>query len=94
MKNVISASRRTDIPAYYINWFMEKVREGEVIVQNPFYKKKYSRIDLRPDSVEWIVFWSRNYAKLLKYRSIFEQYRLFFHFTILYYETSFLLEDH
>jgi hypothetical protein len=83
MKNVISASRRTDIPAYYINWFMEKVREGEVIVQNPFYKKKYSRIDLRPDSVEWIVFWSRNYAKLLKYRSIFEQYRLFFHFTIL-----------
>jgi hypothetical protein len=83
MKTVISASRRTDIPAYYLNWFIEKIREGEVIVQNPYYKKKYKRVDLRPESVEWIVFWSRNYDKFLKNQSFFQAYRLFFHFTIL-----------
>jgi hypothetical protein len=83
MKTVISASRRTDIPAYYLNWFMEKIREGEMIVQNPFYKKNYTRVDLRPESVDWIVFWSRNYSKFLRNRSFFQAYRLFFHFTIL-----------
>jgi hypothetical protein len=83
MKTVISASRRTDIPAYYLEWFMQKIKEGEVIVQNPLYKKNYKRVDLRPESVEWIVFWSRNYDKLLKYRSFFAEYQLYFHFTII-----------
>jgi hypothetical protein len=83
MKSVISASRRTDIPAHYLNWFMNKIDEGEVIVQNPFYKRNFTRIDLTPDSVEWIVFWSRNYTNFLKNRSFFDRYRLFFHFTII-----------
>ena len=83
MKKVISASRRTDIPAYYLNWFMDKIKDGELNVQNPFYKKNLTRIELTPESVEWIVFWSRNYSKFLKNRSFFNRFRLFFHFTIL-----------
>jgi hypothetical protein len=83
MKKVISASRRTDIPAYYLQWFMDKIRAGEVTVQNPLYKKNQIKVDLRPESVEWIVFWSRNYSKFLQNRSFFEEYRLFFHFTAL-----------
>jgi hypothetical protein len=83
MKTVISASRRTDIPAYYLEWFMHKIKQGEVIVQNPVYKKNYQRVDLRPGSVEWIVFWSRSYDKLLKNRSFFVDYQLYFHFTII-----------
>jgi len=87
MKTIISASRRTDIPAYYLKWFMDKIDEGEVSVQNPLYKKNVTRIDLTPESVEWIVFWSRNYNKFLKNRSFFEGYKLFFHFTILSHHT-------
>jgi hypothetical protein len=83
MKTVISASRRTDIPAHYLNWFMDKIREGKVNVQNPFYKKNISKVDLSPEFVGWIVFWSRNYTKFLINRSFFNEYRLFFHFTIL-----------
>ena len=83
MKTVVSASRRTDIPAYYLNWFMDRIREGEVSVQNPLYRRNFTRIDLSPESVEWIVFWSRNYANFLRNRSFFNNYRLFFHFTII-----------
>ncbi|MFC2088130.1 DUF1848 family protein, partial [Calditrichota bacterium] len=65
MKTIISASRRTDIPAFYLNWFMNAIKEKIIRVQNPFYKKNYISVDLSPSAVEWIVFWSRNYEKLL-----------------------------
>jgi len=83
MKTVISASRRTDIPAYYLKWFMDKIEEGKVNVRNPIYKKNITQIDLSPKSIEWIVFWSRNYSKFINTRSFFNQYQLFFHFTIV-----------
>jgi len=83
MKTVISASRRTDIPAFYLDWFIEAIETGFIDIQNPFYKKHKYRVALTPDQVEWIVLWSRNYGKFLKKRPIFEFYRLFFHFTII-----------
>jgi hypothetical protein len=83
VKTVISASRRTDIPAFYLNNFIEAIRRGSVIVANPFYPGRSSQVDLRPESVSWIVFWSRNYKHFLKKREIFAAYNLFFHFTIL-----------
>ena len=83
MKLVISASRRTDIPAFYMDWMINAVRTGSVDVQNPFYKNSTYRVDLKPERVEWIVFWSRNYSNFLKHRNYFEAYKLFFHFTIL-----------
>jgi hypothetical protein len=83
MKTVISASRRTDIPAFYLDWFIEKIQEGEIQVQNPIYKKKITKVNLKQEAVEWIVFWSRNYGKFLRNRSFFKEYRLFFHFTII-----------
>jgi hypothetical protein len=83
MKTVISASRRTDIPAFYLEWLMKAIRTGYVDVQNPLFKKQKSRVDLMPGQVEWIVFWSRNYGKFLQHSQFFTPYRLFFHFTIL-----------
>jgi hypothetical protein len=83
MKTIISASRRTDIPAYYLAWFMDKIREGKVVVRNPFYKKQFKTVSLDPDKVEWIVFWSRNYHKFLKNQQFFSDFSLFFHFTII-----------
>lgn len=56
---IISASRRTDIPAFYSRWLMQRLREGFCEVANPFNPKQISKISLRPESVEAIVFWSR-----------------------------------
>jgi hypothetical protein len=83
MKSVISASRRTDIPAFYLNWFIDNIRQGYIDVQNPMYKKQSQRVSLHPDQVGWIVFWSRNFSHFLKKRELFDAFRLFFHFTIL-----------
>ena len=43
---IISASRRTDIPALYPQWFMNRLRAGEVLVPNPYNRKKINRIPL------------------------------------------------
>ena len=83
MKSVISASRRTDIPAFYLNWFMDAIKTGQVEVTNPFYKKNSHIVKLDPDHVQWIVFWSRNYAHFIRHKDFFKDYNLFFHFTIL-----------
>ncbi len=82
MKQVISASRRTDIPAFYLRWFMERLRKGFIEVPNPFNRAQTQWVDLSPRNVAWIVFWSRNYGPFLKNHSFFDYYQLFFHFTI------------
>lgn len=53
---IISASRRTDIPAFYGDWFIKRLREGLVYVRNPFNANQISKIILSPDLVECIVF--------------------------------------
>ncbi len=82
MKQVISASRRTDIPAFYLPWFIQQIRQGFVDVPNPFDRKDIKRVSLAPQNVAWLVFWSRNYQIFLKNFQFFQPYRLFFHFTI------------
>lgn len=83
MKTVISASRRTDIPAYYLQWFMDGIRKGQVEVKNPVYRKNSILVNLNPQEVGWIIFWSRNYKNFIKNHPFFSAYRLFFHFTIV-----------
>ena len=64
---IISASRRTDIPAFYPEWFMIRLREKEVLVPNPYNRKKISRISLDNDAVDCIAFWTKNPAPMLPY---------------------------
>jgi hypothetical protein len=82
---VISASRRTDIPAFFMPWFMAGIDAGHFDVQNP-YNRRTVIVPATPDRVHSIVFWSKNfgpfidqgYAKTLVQRG----YRLFFNFTL------------
>ena len=62
---VISASRRTDIPAFFSRWWMERVRAGHVMVRNPRNTKQVLRVSLLPDDVAAVVYWSRDYGRLL-----------------------------
>lgn len=48
---IISASRRTDIPAFYHQWFMNRIRAGYCLVPNPFNRQQVYRIDLTPKNV-------------------------------------------
>ena len=62
---IISASRRTDIPAYYSDWFYNRIQEGFVCVRNPMNFHQVSRISLSPDVVDGIVFWTKNPRPLM-----------------------------
>lgn len=43
---IISASRRTDIPAFYARWFMNRIRHGSCVVINPFNSAQRYCIDM------------------------------------------------
>jgi hypothetical protein len=81
--NIISASRRTDIPAFYSEWLIDRIRIGSVSYPNPFSGEVYT-ISLLPDDVHSIVFWSKHYAPLLPHLGELDDrgYRYVFHYTI------------
>jgi hypothetical protein len=83
MPQVISASRRTDIPAFYADWLLNRLKAGYTYVQHP-YTRKLLRVSLQQDDVSAIVFWSKNYAPLLSKLESLEctTKNLYFHFTI------------
>jgi len=83
MTHVISASRRTDIPAFYADWFVNRLKSGSVAVRNP-YSGKASSVSLAAGDVSAVVFWSKNYSPLLSKLEAVERTtkNLFFHFTI------------
>jgi hypothetical protein len=81
---IISASRRTDIPAFYGAWFMNRVRAGFCTVRNPFNPAVESRVSLLPQDVAAIAFWTRWPAPLLPHLQELADrgLRFFFLFTI------------
>lgn len=62
---IISASRRTDIPAFYAPWLVNRLRAGFCEVKNPFNAAQISRVSLVPEDVTAIVFWTRDPRPLL-----------------------------
>jgi hypothetical protein len=84
---IISASRRTDIPAFRGDWFMDCLRAGEVLVQNPVNRSQVSRISLAPEDVDCVVFWTKNPAGFLPCLDELDRrgYRYYFQFTLTPY---------
>ena len=87
---ILSVSRRTDIPAFYGEWFMNRIDEGFVCVRNPFNTNQISRIDISPNVVDCIVFWTKNPKPLLPYLAQLDNlgYKYYFQFTITPYDTD------
>ena len=82
---IISASRRTDIPALYGEWFFNRIKAGFVDVVNPFNQKQVSRIPLNPGVVDCIVFWTKNAAPIIDRLDELKGYKFYFQFTITPY---------
>ena len=62
---IVSASRRTDIPAFYGEWFMNRLRAGYAVARNPMNPRQLRRVSLRPGDVDACVFWSKDFRPLL-----------------------------
>ncbi|RMF73912.1 MAG: DUF1848 domain-containing protein [Acidobacteria bacterium] len=63
---IVSASRRTDIPAFYLDWWIGRLRARRVRVVNPFNARQQREVRLDPDAVDAIVFWTRAPGRLAR----------------------------
>lgn len=79
---IISASRRTDIPAFFSDWFFNRIKDGYVYVRNPMNVHQVSRIKLTPDVTDCIVFWTKNPAPMIPRLNELENYSYYFQYTI------------
>jgi len=83
---IISCSRRTDIPAFYMNEMLEHMKKGYISVPNPRNAKITSNISLSPGDVIAFAWWSKDYSKWIeiyeKNKELFKMYTHYFNFTI------------
>ena len=82
---IISASRKTDIPAYYSEWFMNRIKEGFVCSRNPLNAHQISKIPLNSDVVDCIVFWTKNPIPMIPKLDELNGYNYYFQFTLTGY---------
>lgn len=84
---IISASRRSDIPAFYGEWFVNRLKAGYVLSRNPLNAKSVSKLTLSPRFIECIVFWTKNASDFMQYIPVLDNlgYNYYFQYTITSY---------
>lgn len=82
---IISASRRTDIPALFSEWFYNRVGKGFVLLRNPYNPQQVGRVTLTPDKVDGFVFWTKNAAPMLGRIHELDKFKYYFQYTITPY---------
>lgn len=81
---VISASRRTDLPAFFSEWFMNRIRAGYCCVVNPYNLNQITRVSLKPEDADMFVFWTKNAEPLVTHLPELDGmgYKYYFQYTI------------
>ncbi len=82
---ILSVSRRTDIPNYYSEWFLGRIKEGFLYVRNPMNPHQISKIIITPEVVDCIVFWTKNPEPMLERLDELVSYNYYFQFTLTGY---------
>lgn len=87
---IISASRRTDIPAFFGEWLYNRLLSKEVIVRNPMNPNSLTKIYLSPQNIDCIVFWTKNPRNFIQYLPKIDElgYKYYFQFTLNGYDSS------
>lgn len=83
---IISCSRRTDIPAFYSDWFFNRLSEGYALVRNPVNPRQVRKVSLTPPDVDCIVFWTKDAAPMLDRLHLLKDYPKYFQFTLTPYD--------
>lgn len=82
---IVSVSRRTDIPAFYSEWFYKRIEAGFVHVINPMNTKQVSKIALDPEHVDCFVFWTKDARPMTKDIDKLDKFNYYFQYTITGY---------
>ncbi len=82
---IVSVSRRTDIPAFYSEWFFNRLKEGYVYVVNPMNLRQVSKIKLNPETVDCFIFWTKDASPMLNRLDELKDYKYYFQYTVTPY---------
>ena len=79
---IIQTGSRTDIPAFYADWFANRLKEGYVYVRNPYNMTYITKYILHPSVVDIICFCTKNPEPMLKYMDLLKPYGMYWYVTI------------
>lgn len=82
---ILQTGMRTDIPAFYSDWFINRIKEGYVLVRNPYNQSAVIKYQINPDVVDLIAFCTKNPAPMLKHMDILKPYGQYWFVTITPY---------
>lgn len=84
-KMIIQTGMRTDIPAFYSKWFLNRIKEGYVCVRNPYNPKQVTKYSLSPEVVDLIAFCTKNPLPMLPFLDKLKPYGQYWFVTITPY---------
>ena len=82
---IINTGQRTDIPAFYADWFVNRLKAGFVLVRNPYNPRSITRYRLSPEVVDLIGFCTKNPAPMLPHMDLLRPYGQYWYVTITPY---------
>ena len=82
---IIQTGMRTDIPAFYSKWFLNRIKEGYVCVRNPYNPKQVTKYSLSPEVVDLIAFCTKNPLPMLPFLDELKPYGQYWFVTITPY---------
>lgn len=82
---IIQTGMRTDIPAFYSKWFLNRIKEGYVCVRNPYNPKQVTKYSLSPEVVDLITFCTKNPLPMLPFLDELKSYGQYWFVTITPY---------
>lgn len=87
---IVSASRRTDIPCFYVDWFFNRIAQGYACARNPMNPRQVSWISLKREAVDAFVFWSKDPEPMLDRLPALADmgYSYYFQFTLTPYDRT------
>lgn len=83
---ILNTGGRTDTVQYYTKWLLKRLEEGYVLSRNPLFPNKVTRYELTPETVDCMVFCSKDFTPILPYiGDIAGRFHTYFHYTITAY---------
>ena len=86
---IINTGQRTDIPAFYSKWFINRIKEGYVLVRNPYYPKNVTKFKLDSKVVDVIGFCTKNPRPMLKYLDDLKDFGQFWYISITGFDSDY-----
>lgn len=84
---ILNTGSRTDTVQYYTEWLLKRFEQGFVYSRNPMFPNKVTKYELDSQTVDCIIFCSKNYEPILPYiKNITDKFNTYFHYTITAYD--------